>query len=393
MRIALVTETFLPSVDGVVTRLTHTVDWLAEHGHDLCVVAPDLGVDDYRGVPVLGVKAITWPLYRSRPWGTPSPRVARHLGSFAPDIVHVWQPALVGMPAVAWCTHRGVPLVTSYHTDLSSYLDYYGPMRAFRPLLDWYQRRENNLAPLTLVTSRAMRRKLGATGVRNVAVLPRGVDLAARDPRYADPRMRGRLTGGHPERPLLVYVGRVSAEKDLESLEPVIRSHPAWSLAVVGDGPALGKLKELFAGTQTVFTGFMGGEELSSAFASADAFVFPSTTETLGLVILESQASGTPVVAAASPATVEQIRDGDNGLVYDPRDPSALPSALERLLADRELSARIAERGLAEARENGWERASAAVYDAYETTLGMYADGWKPPHRPGRNARGRKAAR
>lgn len=161
----------------------------------------------------------------------------------------------------------------------------------------------------------------------------------------------------------------------------------------MGDGPALGKLKELFAGTQTVFTGFMGGEELSSAFASADAFVFPSTTETLGLVILESQASGTPVVAAASPATVEQIRDGDNGLVYDPRDPSALPSALERLLADRELSARIAERGLAEALENGWERASAAVYDAYETTLGMYADGWKPPHRPGRNVRGRKAAR
>lgn len=390
MRIALVTETFLPSVDGVVTRMTHAVDWLVDHGHELCVVAPDLGVSDYRGVPVLGVKAVTWPFYRSRAWGTPSPRVARYLREFRPDVVHAWQPALVGFPAVAACTRGRVPLVTSYHTDLSSYLDYYGPVaRLGRRLVEWYQRRENNLSPLTLVTSRAMQRKLEDMGVRGVSVLPRGVDLAMRDPRFASDGMRARLTGGRPERPLIVYVGRVAAEKNLESLLPVMRAHPDWSLAIVGDGPALSHLKQAFAGTPTTFTGFMGGEELAAAFASADVFAFPSTTETLGLVILESQASGTPVVAAASPATVEQLRDGENGLVYDPSDPGALGRALERLLSPSGggLARRIAQAGIDEARQNGWERASAAVYDAYEATLALYAEGWEPPHRPGRRPR------
>ncbi len=387
MRIALVTETFLPSVDGVVTRLTHTVDWLADHGHELCVVAPDLGVSDYRGVPVLGVTAITWPFYRSRAWGTPAPRVARHLRDFKPDIVHVWQPALVGFPAVAACTRDRIPLVTSYHTDLASYLDYYGPVaRLGRRLVMWYQRRENNLSPLTLVTSRAMQRKLAEMGVRGVSVLPRGVDLSARDPRFASDAMRAHLSGGDPTRPLVVYVGRVAAEKNLESLVPVMRAHPGWSLAIVGDGPALSHLKQAFAGTQTVFTGFMGGEDLSAAFASADAFAFPSTTETLGLVILEAQASGIPVVAAASPATVEQLHDGENGFVYDPSDPEALGRTLERVLspAGEALARRVARTGLEEARQNGWEQASAAVYDAYEAVLAMYAQGWTPPRHPGR---------
>ncbi len=383
MRIALVTETFLPSVDGVVTRMKYTIDWLVEQGHDIVVIAPDLGVKDYRGVPILGVPAYTMPLYRSRPWGIPSPRVAEYITSFHPDIVHVWQPALVGFPAVSTCIHEKIPLITSYHTDLSSYLDYYGPIRAFRRPIVWYQRRENNLAPLTLTTSNAMRRKLEEQGVHNIAVLPRGVDLKRRDPSFASEEMRDRLTGGHPERTLLVYIGRTAAEKNLGSLIPMIRSHPEWSLAIVGDGPELEQLKEDFAGTSTVFTGFMEGEELSEAFASGDVFVFPSTTETLGLVILEAEASGVPLVAAASPATVEQLQNGENGLVYDPDDPDALTKAVERLVGDQELRARLIANGLADAHANSWDRSAAATFDGYVLSLQMYADGWRPPTRPG----------
>lgn len=384
MRIALVTETFLPSVDGVVTRLSHGIDWLAAQGHKLAVIAPDLGVRDYNGVPVLGVKAITWPVYRSRPWGTPSPKVARYLQAFKPDVVHVWQPDMIGLAAVQACTRLGLSLVTSYHTDTIAYLDYYGPLRAIKRPGTWYERRLHNQAPLSLVTSRAMGAKLRARGVPNVAVLPRGVDLAARDPRFASTAMRERLSAGRPQAPLLVYVGRVAAEKNLASLEPVMRRHPEWSLAVVGDGPALEPMRRLFAGTATMFTGFLGGEELSAAFASADAFVFPSTTETLGLVILEAQASGLAVVAARSPATCEQIEDGVNGVVYDPRDPAALEHALEGLLAGEGLRRRIADAGRTVALTQDWDHASAALLDAYGLALKMYAAGWRPPRHPGR---------
>ncbi len=387
MRVALVTETFLPSIDGVVTRLTRTLDWLIDHGHETLVVAPDLGVDEYRGARVAGVRAVTWPVYRSRPWGTPSPRVAAAVREFAPDLVHAWQPTLVGLWAVEECRRSGTPLVTSYHTDIASYLDYYGPMRLLRRPIAWYERRSHNLAALTLVTSEAMRAKLATAGIERLRVLPRGVDAEARNPRFRDEGMRARLTGGRPEMPLAVYVGRVSAEKGLAGLVPVFRAHPEWALAVVGDGPELPSLRRALEGTGTVFTGFLGGEELSRAFASADAFVFPSTTETLGLVILEAMASGVPVVAAASPATLGQITDGVDGLVYDPRDEGALERALARVFGDPALAGAMRERGLAEARANSWESASAAVYEAYEEALGMYAAGWAPPRHPGRRRR------
>lgn len=390
MRIALVTETFLPSVDGVVTRLTHALDWLAAQGHNLVVVAPDLGVSDYRGVPVRGVPAATMPVYRSRPWGLPSPEAGRHLRAFAPDVVHAWQPDLVGLAAVEACRRSGWPLVTSYHTDTVGYLGYYGPLRALRRPATWYERRLHSSAPLTLATSRAMARTLAARGVPRVAVLPRGVDLAARDPRFADRGMRARLTGGRPERPLVLFAGRLAPEKNLASLAAVARAHPEWAFALVGDGPARADLERAFAGTGAVFTGFLSGEELSAAFASADAFAFPSTSETLGLVILEAQASGVPVVAASSPATDEQLRDGENGLVYDPADPRGLEAALARVLARADegegLRARLRAAGLAEARTNGWDAASAALLDAYGLALRAYALGWQAPRHPGRRA-------
>lgn len=383
MRIAFVTETFLPSVDGVVTRMARTLDWLAREGHDVHVIAPDLGCKDYQGFAVSGVRAVTYPLYRSRPWGTPSPEVARILGRYSPDVIHVWQPMLVGLPAILHARRRRVPLVTSYHTNIASYLDYYGPVvRAFRRPVMAYQRWMHNQAPLTLVTSRAMRIHLGEQGVSGLTVLPRGVELTARDPRFADAEMRVRLSGGHPERPLLVYVGRVAVEKGLPSLEPLMRAHPEWSLAIVGGGPQLERLRARFAGTNTTFAGFLEGPELSAAFASGDVFVFPSTTETLGLVILEAQASGVPVVAAASPATDEQITPGVNGLTYDASEPASLERAVASVLADADGAARIRQAGIAEARENDWAHASEALFACYERTLAIYRGGWAAPRHP-----------
>ena len=383
MRIAYVTETFLPSVDGVVTRMTRALDWLAEQGHEVSIIAPDLGCREYRSFPVVGVRTVTYPVYRSRPWGTPSPQVARELSRLSPELIHVWQPSLVGLPAVLHARRHRVPLVTSYHTNIASYLEYYGPLlRSLRRPVMAFQRWLHNASPLTLVTSQAMRRHLEQEGFAGPVVLPRGVELAARDPRFASAEMRARLSGGHPERPLLVYVGRVAVEKGLPALEPLMRAHPEWSLAIVGGGPQLDRLQQLFEGTNTTFTGFLQGEELSAAFASGDVFVFPSTTETLGLVILEAQASGVPVMAAASPATDEQIRPHENGLTYDPTTPGALEAAVSEALAGGDARERMRVAGLAEARENDWAHASAALYACYERTLALYEGGWQAPRHP-----------
>lgn len=381
------TETFLPSRDGVVTRLAHAVEWLAGQGYELCVVAPGLGVDEYRGVPVLPVPAARYPVYSSRRWGTPSPAVARHLAAFRPDLVHAWQPELVGLPAVGWCTRAGVPLVTSYHTDIGAYLAYYGPTRLLARPVAWYERRELCQAPVTLCTSRAAARTLRERGVARTCVLPRGVDLAARSPRFKDEGMRARLSGGRLRAPLAVYVGRLAAEKGLAPLAEAVRARPGWAFAFVGDGPEGPALRRALAGTGAVFTGFLDGAELSRAFASADALVMPSTTETLGLVVAEAQASGTPVVAARSPAALEQLRDGESGLVWDPAEEGSLVRALERLFGDPALASRVRAAGLEEARSCGWDAASAALMDAYRLALGMYALGWRPPRRPGRRPR------
>jgi glycosyltransferase involved in cell wall biosynthesis len=383
MRIAYATETFLPSVDGVVTRMTHALDRLRELGHEVTIICPDLGCDAYRGFEVVGVPAVRYPVYRSRKWGTLDRSLVREtLLRVRPDVVHVWQPTMVGFAAVLEARRLRLPLVTSYHTNVDQYLRYYGAFRVFsRPvmrLMRWL----NNTSPITLVTSQSMMRYLGERGFSGLRVLPRGVDLAHRDPRFRDAQTRARLSGGRPEAPLLLYVGRISAEKGVSDLAPTMRAHPEWSLALVGDGPAMGACRRAFAGTHTTFTGFLTGDELSRAYASADCLVFPSRTETLGLVILESMASGVPVVAARSPATVEQVEDGRAGLVYDPDDPGALERCVSRVLLDRDLAGRFVEEGLRQASLNGWDAASDALVDAYRDTVAAYREGWVEPRHP-----------
>ncbi len=382
MRIVFVTETFLPSVDGVVTRISHALDWLAEAGHQVTIVCPDLGCREYAGFEVVGVPALTYPVYRSRPWGTPSKVVGETIARVRPDIVHVWHPAIVGARGVHAARKLGIPLITSYHTDILKYLSYYEGGWMFRRPVSWYMRYLNNSSPITLVTSQAMRARLEGMGVAGVRVLPRGVDLSMRDPSFASADMRARLTDNHPDQPLLLFVGRVAAEKSIESLAPLMRKHPGWRLAVVGSGPDLERCKRAFGGTGTVFTGFMTGQDLASAYACADAFVFPSTSEALGLVLLEAMASGTPVVAASSSATDEQVANGENGLVY--KSAQELEDQLDLLLGDKGLRDRLRERGLAEAAACGWPAACEAVFRAYEDTLGLYRAGWEEPRHPGR---------
>ncbi|MCS6712082.1 glycosyltransferase [Brachybacterium sp. EF45031] len=368
MRIALVTETFVPSVDGVVTRLRHAVERFVDLGHEVMVVAPDLGVYEHHGARIVGVRPVTLPFYKHRRFTLPSPTVDGIIRGFHPDVVHAAQPILLASSG-AYAAHRqGIPLVASYHTHLPRYMDLYRGWTWGKPAVWWQIKRNHALADLNLATSEAMKQELESHGIPRLHVLRRGVDTEAHHPRFASAQMRERLTQGQPQRKLLVFVGRLAKEKEIHRLRSMMDRRDDVALAIVGDGPYRRELVELFAGTHTLFPGFLEGEELASAFASADAFVFPSVTETLGLVILEGMASGLPVVAARSGPTLEQVTDGVNGLLFDHDDEASLDAALNRL-GDPELRRSIRENARAEAEKYSWDNASDDLLRYYEMAI------------------------
>lgn len=372
MRIALVTETFVPSTDGVVTRLTKAVSHLKRAGHEVVVIAPDLGETEYDGVPIRGIRAVKLPFYRFRPFSLPTPDIEIALKEIQPDVVHAANPLLLAASGAKYAKRQGIPLVCSYHTHIPKYLDYYKIFKPLKPLLWAFIVHQHKRAQVNLCTSHAIREELTSHGVESLHVLPRGVDTERRNPKYRSQEMRALLSKGHPHRKLLVFIGRLAIEKEIDRLLPLVQTREDIRLAIVGDGPDRGRLEKLFLGTDTVFTGFLHGDALSQAFASADAFVFPSVSETLGLVILESMASGVPVIAAKSEPTLEQIRHLENGLLFNVEEYDSLPAAVD-LLYDEALYSKIRTRGLQEALDQSWESASEAMESAYHLAIARSA--------------------
>ena len=374
MKIAIVTETFLPSVDGVVTRLRHAVERFRDLGHEVMVIAPELGVTEHHGARVVGVRPVTLPFYKHRRFTLPNPTVDGIIRGFHPDVVHAAQPLLLASSG-AFAAHRQrIPLVASYHTHIPRYLDLYRAWSWGKRPVWWQIRRNHALADINIATSETMRAELASQGIEDLHVVRRGVDTKAFHPDFASAQMRERLTEGHPEKKLLVFVGRLAAEKEIHRLRPLMQRRQDVALAIVGDGPFRRELEQMFAGTSTLFPGFMQGEELASAFASADGFIFPSVTETLGLVILEGMASGLPVVAARSGPTMEQVTDGVNGLLWDSGDDSTLDAALDRL-ADPQRRASIRAEARAEAEKFSWENASDDLLRYYEMAIEKHRAG------------------
>lgn len=342
MRIALVTEVFLPAVDGVVTRLRRTLEELARHGDEVLVIAPAGGPASYAGARVVGVPGLRIPLYPDGR-GYPKKRVSlpvaplrAALGEFEPEVIHAVNPFLLAAGAVHYADRRAIPLVASYHANIPAYGRYYG-LGALEPVGWRYVTWLHSRADLNLCTSVATMERLRARDFPRLALWPYGVETDRFSPRWARHEWRVRLSAGHPARVILLSVGRLAKEKSFARLLPVVRELDGVTLAIVGDGPMRPELERLFAGTSTNFLGLLGGEDLSSAYASADAFLFPSDSETLGLVMLEAHAAGLPVVTADTPTARELVHEGIDGLRYDARDASALVAAVRRLAEDPEL--------------------------------------------------------
>jgi glycosyltransferase involved in cell wall biosynthesis len=368
MRIALFTETFLPKVDGIVTRLRHTVEHLQRNGDQVLIVSPDGGLTEYKGARIYGVSGFPLPLYPELKLALPRPSIGVALEEFRPDLIHVVNPAVLGLAGLYYAKVMQIPLVASYHTHLPQYLQHYG-LGMLEGVMWELIKASHNQAQLNLCTSTAMVEELREHGIERLDLWQRGVDTETFHPGLASLEMRSHLSQGHPESPLLLYVGRLGAEKEIDRIKPVLEAIPDARLALVGDGPHRSALEKHFAGTPTHFVGYLTGTELGSAFASADAFIFPSRTETLGLVLLEAMAAGCPVVAARSGGIPDIVTDGVNGYLFDPADEEGAIAATVRLLKQQAERECLRQNARAEAERWGWAAATRQLQNYYRAII------------------------
>jgi len=367
MRIAMFTETFLPGTDGIVTRLCATLKHLEAQGHEVLLFAPAGGPSEYASAKVIGVPAFRFFLYPEKKFAMPWGGYARHIREFQPDFIHTLNPAFVGLTAIYYAKRFRLPLVASFHTNVPRYARHYH-LNWLEPVLWWYFRTLHNQAQINLCTSRATLEELDEHGFKNLGLWERGVDVSLFSPGRRNETMRKRLApDAGPDDKILLYVGRLASEKNLEQLVPGLKQQHNVHFAVVGDGPHRRDLERAFAGTHTVFTGYMFGEELAEAYASADGFLFPSTTETLGLVLFEAMASGLPIMAANSAPTQEVLESGKAGLIFQSGDLDSLLETMRELLFDESRRSAINERAAEIVQELDWRRPTEQLLSHYET--------------------------
>ena len=373
MKIAFFTETFLPKVDGIVTRLTKTIEFLTKNGDEVIVFCPEGCPDSYKGATIVGVAAMPLPLYPELKLGLPGPAVSDKLEEFKPDLVHVVNPAVLGLGGIWLAKTNNIPLIASYHTHLPKYLEHYG-MGMLEPLLWELLKAAHNQALLNLCTSTAMVNELEDKGIQRTALWQRGVDTENFKPELRSEKMRKKLFGKYQNtNSLLIYVGRLSAEKQIERIKPVLDNIPGACLALVGDGPYRGQLEKIFENTKTNFIGYLSGEELASAYASGDIFLFPSSTETLGLVLLEAMAAGCPVIGANKGGIPDIINNGINGCLYNPDEKDngerSLIEATKKILADKNKKEAMRKEARKEAEQWDWNQATLQLQKYYAETL------------------------
>jgi len=344
MRIALVTDTYTPQVNGVTTVVRRIAEVLAREGHAVGVVAPAYPDDDERRAGELRVPSLPFPPYPAIRLSLPfRRRVHRFLEAFAPDVVHVATEGPLGFLGRGWSVKHDVPLATSYHTNFPEYARHYGA-RVLEPLvwrwLLWFHRP----ARFTHTPGTAIRDELVSRGLTQTTVWGRGVDSVHFHPHRRNVTWR-RSLGIADDQALVLHVGRLAPEKDVETLIAAWRiAGPELGsrarLVVAGDGPEARRLRAALPDVQ--YFGFLEREVLAALYASADLCVLPSRTETCGLVALEAMAAGVPVIAAEAGGFRESVRTGRNGVLVPPRDAVAFARAITQLVGDAPRRAALA---------------------------------------------------
>ncbi|MCW5876562.1 MAG: glycosyltransferase family 1 protein [Anaerolineales bacterium] len=371
MRIAIVTETFLPKWDGIANTLCHLLDYTEERGHTTQLFAPQGVVPCYGKTRVVHFPSIPFPLYPSLRLAPPLSDMRESLLEFEPDVMHVVGPISLGIEALRRARELHIPAVASFHTDVAGFAEQWG-LGLFSNFVWQHLRELHNQAQLNLAPSHFTKRQLARLGFKRVGVWSRGVNTGLFAPERRSQEMRARLSQGEPDKPLLLYVGRLSPEKRVDLLKGALQANPHCHLAIVGDGPQRGWLENHFAGTPTHFTGQLRDEELAGAYASADIFTYTGAHETFGNVVLEAMASGLAVAAPAGGGLLDFAKHGRNALLFRPGDSQDLSKVITQLRSDPQLAGRLAAAGRETARSRTWQRALDGLAEHYFSLLTHY---------------------
>jgi glycosyltransferase involved in cell wall biosynthesis len=388
MRIAIIAEVFLPKIDGVVNRTLHLIRQLARSGDEIAVYCPQAQGCGDCPFKVIEVPSFSFPLYPEYRVGLPNHRLAEAIKEFGPEVIHYINPFAFGFRCHDVLRKACVrtPSVFSFHTLYGEFVKRYKALKPLSTLLWWLTREYHNRADINMTVSYIMQAELVERGFHRVELWPPAVDTDLFHPGQFSAAMRSRLSNGQPARPLLLTVSRLAPEKNVEFLADVLDEFPNACLGIVGDGPHRPALERRFNGMYAHFVGYLKGQELAAAYASADAFVYASETETMGNTILEAMASGCPVVAPHAGGIPSLLSHGESGFLYRPRDLNDAVGCTRTVLADPGLRARVASSARVALEGRNWEESVHRVRQVYAQAI---QEGSHPVRRPG--LRGRMA--
>jgi phosphatidylinositol alpha 1,6-mannosyltransferase len=345
----VVTESFLPQVNGVTNSVLRVCEQLGAAGHEVRVIAPGQGPQTCAGARVLRVPSVPAPGYQDFRLAVPVPGLSSALKAFRPDVVHLASPAVLGAQAAFAADRLGLPILAVYQTDLAGFARRYG-MRYAVPFVWSWLRRVHGLARRTLAPSRPAAEDLQRNGVLRVATWARGVDLGRFNPEHRDDELRRRIA---PNGEVIVgYVGRVAQEKELELLAGLDRRRD-MKLVIVGDGPVRAELERVLPGA--TFLGFQGGEQLGRTFASLDMFVHPGAHETFCQAAQEALASGLPVIGPAAGGLLDLVKPGVTGSWFTPGSARSLHERVLELVTDEARRSAMAAAARPSVEGRGWD--------------------------------------
>lgn len=369
MRIAYFNASLRNGQDGVTRVLYKMFEGAVGRGVEVLALGSTVPESKDTIVQMVKVPSVTLPLHRAYRLALPGYHAfVKPLRAFQPDIIHINSPCTLGFAAMKYARHFGVPVVATYHTHFPAYLRYY----TLKGLEDLTWRLSCNLynnINRTFVPTLPILRELEKHGIHHLEYLPNRVDLRLFHPRHRSQHWRERFHAAN--RPIVLFVSRLVWEKDLRILAEaytILRArHIDFEMVVVGDGHARREFQHMMPGAR--FLGYQSGQTLAESYASSDIFVFPSTTETFGLVTVEAMASGLVPVAAKVGGAEGIIEDGVSGLFAQPHSGIDLARKIEWLIDNQQDRWHIAEQALRRAKEFRWEKILDQLFQSYQEVI------------------------